>query len=47
VHEHRKEIALVLIDLMMPIMAGPAAIHALRKMNSELKSSEQAKTNFC
>ncbi len=35
--EHRKEIALVLIDMMMPIMAGPAAIHALRRIDPTVK----------
>ena len=27
--EHKKEIALVLIDMAMPVMDGPTAIHAL------------------
>jgi len=35
--EHRKEISLVLIDMMMPVMAGPAAIHALRKINPKVR----------
>lgn len=35
--EHRREIALVLIDMMMPVMAGPAAIHALRRIDPTVK----------
>jgi two-component system cell cycle sensor histidine kinase/response regulator CckA len=35
--EHRKEIALVLTDMMMPVMAGPATIHALRRMNPAVR----------
>ena len=35
--EHRKEITLVFIVMMIPIMASQAAIYGLRKMNSELK----------
>jgi two-component system, cell cycle sensor histidine kinase and response regulator CckA len=33
---HAQEIAVVLTDLMMPIMDGPATIRALRKMNPAL-----------
>ena len=35
--EHRDRIALVLTDMMMPFMDGPATIRALRKLNPELK----------
>jgi two-component system cell cycle sensor histidine kinase/response regulator CckA len=35
--QHGKEIAVVLTDMMMPVMAGPAAIHALMKMNPAIK----------
>jgi len=35
--EHRQQIALILIDMMMPIMAGPAAIHALKRINPKVK----------
>lgn len=35
--QHRQEIALVLIDMMMPVMAGPAAIHALRRINPTVR----------
>jgi len=33
----KEEIALVLTDMMMPIMDGPRTIHALRKMNPAVK----------
>ena len=35
--EHRDRIALVLTDMMMPFMDGPATIRALRRLNPELK----------
>ncbi len=35
--EHRDEIALVLTDMMMPLMDGAAMIRALRQINPELK----------
>jgi PAS domain S-box-containing protein len=35
--EHRNEIAVVLTDMLMPFMDGPATIRALQKMNSEVK----------
>ncbi len=35
--EHRQEIALVLTDMAMPIMDGPALIHALRRINPKIK----------
>ncbi|HUE82468.1 MAG TPA: PAS domain S-box protein [Pyrinomonadaceae bacterium] len=35
--EHRNEIAVVLTDMLMPFMDGPATIRALRKMNPEVK----------
>ncbi len=35
--EHRDEIALVIIDMMMPFMDGAATIRALRKLNPRLK----------
>ncbi len=34
--EHRNEIAVVLTDMLMPFMDGPATIRALRKMNPEV-----------
>jgi CheY-like chemotaxis protein len=34
---HRSEIAVVLTDMMMPVMDGPAMIHALRRVNPEIK----------
>jgi PAS domain S-box-containing protein len=34
---HRNEVALVLTDMMMPVMDGPAMIHALRRVNPEVK----------
>jgi PAS domain S-box-containing protein len=35
--EHRNEIAVVLTDMAMPVMDGPAAIHALTRMNPAIK----------
>ncbi len=35
--EHRNEVAIVLTDMLMPFMDGPATIRALHKMNAELK----------
>ncbi|MCM3871992.1 MAG: PAS domain S-box protein [Pyrinomonadaceae bacterium] len=35
--EHRDEVAIVLTDMLMPFMDGPATIRALHKMNSEIK----------
>jgi len=35
--QHRNEIAVVLTDMMMPVMDGPATIHALLKINPNLK----------
>ncbi|HEY9623771.1 MAG TPA: PAS domain-containing protein [Crinalium sp.] len=35
--EHRHEISLALVDLMMPSMDGAAAIRALRKLNPQVK----------
>ena len=35
--QHKEEIKLVLIDMMMPIMDGPASIRELRKVNSDIK----------
>ncbi|HUB65867.1 MAG TPA: PAS domain S-box protein, partial [Candidatus Methylacidiphilales bacterium] len=35
--QHRHEIALVLADMMMPIMDGPSMIYALKRVNSEVK----------
>jgi PAS domain S-box-containing protein len=35
--KHEKEIAVVLTDMMMPIMDGPALIHALMRMNPAVK----------
>jgi CheY-like chemotaxis protein len=34
---HRDDIAVVLTDMMMPVMDGPAMIHALRRVNPEIK----------
>lgn len=34
--EHRDEIRAVLMDMMMPVMDGPATIRALRKMNARM-----------
>jgi PAS domain S-box-containing protein len=35
--EHRKEIALVITDMMMPIMSGPATIQALLRIDPKIK----------
>jgi len=35
--EHKNEIAVVLTDMMMPVMDGPAMIHALMQMNPAVK----------
>jgi PAS domain S-box-containing protein len=35
--EHRNDIAVVLTDMLMPFMDGPATIRALQKMNPEVK----------
>jgi len=35
--QHKNEIAVVLIDMMMPVMDGPAAIHALTRINPAIK----------
>ncbi len=35
--QHRNEIAVVLTDMMMPVMDGPATIHALRRINPAIK----------
>lgn len=35
--QHRDEIAVVLTDMMMPVMDGAAAIHALKKINPAVK----------
>jgi PAS domain S-box-containing protein len=35
--QHRDEIAVVLTDMMMPVMDGPATIRALQKLNSTVK----------
>ena len=35
--EHRNEVAIVLTDMLMPFMDGPATIRALHKMNAEVK----------
>jgi PAS domain S-box-containing protein len=35
--EHKHEIALVLTDMMMPVMDGPAIIHALMRINPTIK----------
>jgi PAS domain S-box-containing protein len=34
---HRKDVAVVLTDMMMPVMDGPAMIHALMRINPEIK----------
>jgi CheY-like chemotaxis protein len=34
---HRNEVAVILTDMMMPVMDGPAMIHALRRVNPEVK----------
>jgi two-component system cell cycle sensor histidine kinase/response regulator CckA len=35
--EHRHEIAVVLTDMMMPVMDGPTMIHALRGINPSIR----------
>jgi PAS domain S-box-containing protein len=35
--EHKNDIALVLTDMMMPVMDGPATIHALKSINPAIK----------
>ncbi len=35
--QHQREIAVVLTDMMMPVMDGPAMIHALTRMNPAVK----------
>ena len=35
--QHKEEIKLVLIDMMMPIMDGPASIKELRTVNPDIK----------
>ncbi len=35
--EHRNEVAVVLTDMLMPFMDGPATIRALQKMNPQVK----------
>ena len=35
--EHRKEVAVVLTDMLMPFMDGPATIRALLKMNPDVR----------
>jgi CheY-like chemotaxis protein len=35
--DHRNEIRLVLTDLMMPFVDGPATIRALKKINPEVR----------
>ena len=35
--EHKNEIAVVLTDMMMPVMDGPATIHALLRINPTIK----------
>jgi signal transduction histidine kinase len=35
--QHKEEIKLILIDMMMPIMDGPASIRELRKVNPDIK----------
>ncbi|MDB6140239.1 MAG: sensor hybrid histidine kinase, partial [Verrucomicrobiaceae bacterium] len=34
---HKDKIAVVITDMMMPVMDGPATIHALRQMNPEVR----------
>jgi PAS domain S-box-containing protein len=34
---HRQEVAVVITDMMMPVMDGPAMIHALIRINPEIK----------
>ena len=40
--QHRDEIAVVLTDMMMPVMDGTATIYALRRINPKSKSLRQA-----
>jgi CheY-like chemotaxis protein len=35
--QHRNEIAVVLTDMMMPVLDGPATIHALMRINPAIK----------
>jgi CheY-like chemotaxis protein len=35
--QHQNEIAAVLTDMMMPVMDGPAMIHALMRINPAVK----------
>jgi CheY-like chemotaxis protein len=35
--EHKSEVAVVLTDMMMPVMDGPATIHALTRINPAIK----------
>ena len=35
--QHQNEIAVVLTDMMMPVMDGPATIHALMRINPTIK----------
>ena len=35
--EHKNEIAVVLTDMAMPVMDGPATIHALTRINPVIK----------
>jgi PAS domain S-box-containing protein len=35
--EHKDQIAVVLTDMMMPVMDGPAMIHALKRINPDVK----------
>ena len=35
--QHQDEIAVVLTDIKMPVMDGPATIHALMRLNPEVK----------
>ena len=37
--EHKNEIAVILTDMMMPVMSGPATIHALKRINPAIKVS--------
>jgi PleD family two-component response regulator len=40
--QHKNEIAVVLTDMMMPVMDGPATIHALMRINPASKSLRRA-----
>jgi CheY-like chemotaxis protein len=35
--QNRNDIAVVLTDMMMPVLDGPATIHALRRINPAVK----------